>query len=535
MNFDYLYQPYASNRYCLFAQNGMVATGSALASQAGLEMLKKGGNAIDAAIATAAALTVVEPTANGLGSDAFSLFYTNGKLHGMNASGYSPKNISLQAVKEKTTDGKMPKYGWPAVMVPGAVKGWVELSRNYGKLSLKEVLQPAISYAENGYPLSGVLALMWNRAINRYQQLFQEDQAYQEWFKTFTNDRKQVHPGDIVRLPNHAKTLRLIAETDGDAFYKGEIAEQFVRQSQRDGGYFCMEDLSAYNVQWVDPISVHYHGYDVCEIPPNGQGIAALMALNILKEFQFDSRSEAYHHQIEAMKIAFADAQKYVTDPKYMKVDYHCFLDPSYGVERAKDIHSRATVPTPLDLPKSGTVYLCTADKEGNMVSFIQSNYAGFGSGIVLEGYGVSLQNRGSDFSLNENDANCLAPHKKSYHTIIPGFLMKDGKPMGPFGVMGGYMQPQGHVQLMMNLIDFHLNPQMGLDAPRWQWIEGNRVILEPAFPKADAAALERKGHQTSIASSSFSFGRGEMILRLDNGVLVGATESRTDANIACY
>ena len=537
MNYDPLFQPYASNRYCITAKNGMVATGSNLATAAGLEILRRGGNACDAAVATAAALTVVEPTANGLGSDAFALVWVKDKLYGLNGSGISPKNITLEAVKKASADGTMPKYGWTPVMVPGAVGAWAELVRRFGRLTLKEVLAPAIRYAEEGYPLSPMLAAMWERSTKIYHQRFDGKSEYDEWFRTFTDHGESYHFGEIVTLKNHAKTLRLIAETDAEAFYKGEIAEQFVRQSERDGGFFCMEDLASYKPAWVEPISVNYRGYDVFEIPPNGQGITALMALNILKEFEFRQKdcADTYHKQIEAMKLAFSDSKHYVTDPSCMEVDYHRFLLPEYGRMRAAEITDTAQIPQFCEPPKSGTVYLCTADGEGNMVSFIQSNYMGFGSGIVLEGYGVSLQNRGADFTLDPADANVLAPHKKSYHTIIPGFLAKNGKPVGPFGVMGGYMQPQGHVQTVMNMVDFNLNPQMALDAPRWQWMKDKHVMLEPCFDNAIAQQLAARGHDITIALNRTSFGRGQIIQRLDNGVLVGGTESRTDSNIACW
>ncbi len=536
ISFDPLYQPYHSNRYCVTARNGMVATGSNLAAEAGLEVLRKGGNAIDAAIATAAALTVVEPTANGLGSDSFALVWTKGKLHGLNSSGYAPKNISIEKVKEKTGEDKMPVYGWIPVMVPGAVKSWPTLVKRFGKLSLKEDLEPAIRLAEEGYPLGPMLSAMWERSTKIFHDRFDGKHEYDEWFRTFTKDGESYHFGEIVKLPNHAKTLKLIAETDGDAFYCGEIADQLVKQSQRDGGFFTKEDLAGYESQWVDPIHVNYHGYDVWEIPPNGQGITALMALNILNAFDFTDRNEeTFHKQIEAMKIAFSDGQHYVTDVRDMEVDYHRFLKEEYGTMRAKEITECAGLPTFCEPPKSGTVYLCTADGEGNMVSYIQSNYMGFGSGIVLEGYGVSLQNRGADFTLNEKDANGLKGGKKSYHTIIPGFITKNDQAVGPFGVMGGYMQPQGHVQVAMNLIDFHLNPQMALDAPRWQWMNAKNVMFEPTFDHQIIQKLGRRGHDVSIAANSTSFGRGQMILRLENGVLVGGTESRTDSNIACF
>ena len=295
--------------------------------------------------------------------------------------------------------------------------------------------------------------------------------------------------------------------------------------------------MAAHRADWVEPISVNYRGYDVCEIPPNGQGIACLMALNILKEFAFTDRDglQTVHRQLEAMKMAFADAFRYVTDPAHMEIDYHDLLQPAYGALRAAEMTDRAQVWTHRLPPKSGTVYLAAADGEGNMVSFIQSNYNGFGSGIVIPGTGIALQNRGADFSLDPAAANCLKPGKRSYHTIIPGFLMKDGKPVGPFGVMGAYMQPQGHVQVVMNAVDFHLDPQQCLNAPRWQWLRDGRVILEPGFGESLAAQLRAIGHDAALETNYSLFGRGQMIVRLDNGVLCGGTEPRCDSNIACF
>ncbi|MGN1344222.1 MAG: gamma-glutamyltransferase family protein [Traorella sp.] len=537
MKFDPLYQNYASNRYCITAKNGMVCTGNNLASAAGLEILKKGGNAVDAAIATAACLTVVEPTANGIGSDAFAIVWMKDKMYGLNSTGYAPKNISAEKVKEKSPNGKMPTHGWTPVTIPGAPKAWAELSKRFGKLTLEECLEPAIRYASEGYPLSPMLAKMFRQATHEFNEKFKDKTEFNEWFRVFTKNHESYDFGEIIRLEDHAKTLKLIGKTYADAFYSGEIAHQMVKQSNRDGGYLSLEDLQEFEVKWVDPIHVNYHGYDVWEIPPNGQGIVALMALNILKEFNYTYKDdvECYHKQFEAIKMAFADGLHYVTDPNHMKIDYHDLIRPEYGYQRSKEICDYAKQPIFNELPKSGTVYLCCADGEGNMVSYIQSNYMGFGSGIVVEGYGVALQNRGADFSLDENHYNYLLPRKKTYHTIIPGFLTKDNKAVGPFGVMGAYMQPQGHVQVVMNMIDFHMNPQMALDAPRWQWIKDKKFIVEPNFNHSIIQQLIEKGHEIEIATDRISFGRGQIIVRLDNGVLVGGCESRTDSNIACY
>ena len=538
--FDPVYQPYSSQRYPLYARGGMVNCSSPQAAAAGLEALQKGGNAMDAAVAAAAALTVVEPSANGIGSDAFALVWSakDQKLYGLNASGPAPMAASIERLLADGSDeqGKMPTYGWTPVTVPGAPKAWAELTGRFGRRTLAENVAPAVRYAREGYPCAPNLAVMWQRAYEKFRETC-TDPVFDEWYKTFTPEGRPYEAGDLIRLPNHADTLEAIGATNAAAFYTGEIAKKIDADSRRFGGYLRYEDLAAYEARWVEPIMVDYRGYQVCEIPPNGQGIVALMALNILKEFDFPEKESSltYHRQLEAMKMAFADAFHYVTDPDHMELDYHRLLDPAYGAQRAAEMGETARVYTHAIPPKSGTVYLCCADGEGNMVSFIQSNYMGFGSGVVVTGTGVSLQNRGHDFSLDEKDANALQPGKRSYHTIIPGFLLKDGKAVGPFGVMGGYMQPQGHVQVVMNYVDFHLDPQQALDAPRWQWMRDNTVTVETRFSMEMARKLQRMGHSIRPELSTPSFGRGQMIVRLDNGVLVGGTESRTDSNIACY
>ena len=538
MQYDAIDQRYHLSRYSVAGLNGMVCSSSNLASGAGLEILKKGGNAIDAAIATAAVLTVVEPVSNGLGGDAFAIVYLKDedKLYGLNASGYSPKSLSIDAVKALNYN-HMPKHGWLPVMVPGQPKAWAELSQKFGKLPLTEVLKPAINYALNGYPLSPVVAKLWQKYVLKNREEFAQSSIFNEWFRMFTKDGEPYKFGEVVKFPKLAKSLRIIGETNAKAFYEGEIAEKIVAQSKRDGGFIRMEDLRDYELEWVDPISVKYRGYDVYELPPNGQGIVTLMALNTLSNFDFAKKEDiyTYHHQFEAMKMAFEDAFKFVSDPKEMKEDYHKYLSPEYGRMKASLIKDEAYMPNDLEPARSGTVYLCTADKDGNMVSYIQSNYMDFGSGVVIEDYGIAMENRGFDFSLNPEAINALKGHKRSYHTIIPGFLCKDNKPIGPFGVMGGYMQPQGHVQVLMNYIDFHLNPQMCLDAPRWQWKKGKEFIVEPDFDKDMVKKLQNLGHIVNVAEDNLSFGRAEFITRLDSGIYVGATESRTDGSVAAY
>ena len=540
MRFDPLAQRFPSQRFPVYARNGMVNCSSPLAAAAGLEMLRRGGNAADAAVAAAAALTVAEPTANGLGSDAFALFWSakEQKLYGLNSSGPAPMLASPERILADGCDcrGAMPKHGWAPVTVPGAPKAWAELSSRFGRLSLSDTLSPAIDYADGGYPCAPNLAFLWDQAFQQYRPAFHAP-CFDAWFKTFAPHGRAPEAGELVRLPDHASTLSAIAETNAAAFYTGEIARRIDAESRKYGGYLRYDDLAAFRALWVEPISVAYRGYEVCEIPPNGQGIVALMALNILKEFSFSEKesAETCHRQIEAIKMAFADALHYVTDPSDMEIDFHRLLAPSYGAQRAAEMTDRARIWTHKVPPAGGTVYLCCADGEGNMVSYIQSNYMGFGSGIVVDGTGIALQNRGADFSLDPEAANCLKPGKRSYHTIIPGFLMKDGKAVGPFGVMGAYMQPQGHVQVLTNMIDFHMDPQQALDAPRWQWMRDGRIAVETRFDPSLARELERRGHDISVNLSTPDFGRGQVILRMDNGVLVGGTESRTDSNIACF
>lgn len=536
MNFDYLYHPYPSERQTVFAKNGMVATSQPLAAQAGLDILKKGGNAVDAAIAAAAALTVLEPTSNGIGGDAFALVWTNGNLYGLNASGPAPSALSIEAVKAKGYT-KMPVHGVTPITVPGAPAAWVQLSKRFGRLPLQEVLSPAIAYAEEGYPLTPILGKYWSLAYEKFKTTLTGSE-FEAWFTTFAPNQRSPKIGEIWRSPDHAATLREIAETSGESFYRGRLAEKISSFVEKHGGFLSKEDLASYEAEWVDPISVHYKGYDVWEIPPNGQGIVALLGLNILKGYLVAEKDNAdtYHKQIEAMKLAFTDGKAYVTDPKEMKITTEELLSEQYGEKRRAEIKDEAILPEAYEPARGGTVYLAAADGEGNMVSFIQSNYMGFGSGVVIPGTGISMQNRGHDFSLDETHPNALKPGKKTYHTIIPGFLTKDNQAVGPFGVMGGYMQPQGHLQVVMNTIDFHLHPQAALDAPRWQWIEGKKVLVEPHFPSHLAQALVRKGHQIQMTVDTGQFGRGQIIWRdPDTGVLTGGTEPRADGSIASW
>ncbi|WP_326911125.1 gamma-glutamyltransferase family protein [Sedimentibacter sp. MB31-C6] len=534
MNYNPTEFKYPSRRNVMYANRGMVATSQPLASQAGLEILKKGGNAIDAAIATAACLTVVEPTSNGLGSDAFALVWTKDKLHGLNASGYSPYDISIEKLKKRGYT-EIPKYGVIPVMVPGAPAAWVELSSKFGKLPLSEVLEPAINYARNGFTVSTTVKRFWDEAYDTYKK--EDGEEFKYWFDTFTKDGRTPRNGELWKLPYHADTLESIGKTKGESFYKGEIGDKIDAFFKKYNGYLSKKDLMDYKPEWVEPINVNYRGYDVWEIPPNGQGLVALMALNILKGFEFDKKEigDTYHKQMEAMKLAFADGIKYITDKSKMKVEVSKLLSNEYGQKRKSLITEEALSPEAGDPNCGGTVYLCTADEEGNMVSYIQSNYLGFGSGIVIPETGIALQNRGNNFSFDLNHDNCLLPHKKTYHTIIPGFLTKDGKAVGPFGVMGAFMQPQGHVQVVMNILDFDMNPQEALDAPRWMWTKDKTFEVEKGVPTYIVNDLIKRGHDIKIQTDEYPFGRGQIILRTEEGTYCGGTEHRADGHIAVW
>lgn len=551
MKFDYQSYRYPSRRETVFARNGMVCTSQPLAAQAGLDILKAGGNAIDAAVATAAALTVLEPTSNGIGGDAFALVWMeqDKALKGLNASGGAPSALTAKRVRAMGYQ-EMARRGWLPVTVPGAPSAWAELTKTHGRLSLAENLQPAIRYAREGYPVSPTVAKLWAAGFSLFDEIRAEaaqagtekDTAWlRPWFDHFAPGNRAPKPGEIWKSEEMANTLEQIASTAAKAFYQGQLADAIDRFSGQTGGFLRKSDLTEYWCEWVNPIHINYHGFDVWEIPPNGDGIIALMALNMLKNFRSDGgyegrqSPELCHRQIEAIKLAFADGHRYVTDPSRMMITEEELLSAEYGRRRAGEIGTKAQIPEAGDPRSGGTVYLCTADAEGNMVSFIQSNYHGFGSGVVVPGTGISLQNRGFSFSLDESHVNVLAPGKKAFHTIIPGFLTRDGEAVGPFGLMGAFMQPQGHVQLLMNLIDFGLNPQEALDAPRWQWIRGLEIEVEQSFPAETASQLAQMGHHVTYATDSISFGRGELILRSKDGVLCGACEPRAAGSIAAW
>jgi gamma-glutamyltranspeptidase/glutathione hydrolase len=523
--------PYPSRRMPVVAAHGVVATSEPLAAQAGLWMLRQGGSAVDAALATAIALTVIEPCSNGIGADAFALVWDGGKLHGLNGSGRSPLTHTpeLFAGQGHKT---VPAHGWLPVTVPGAPATWRDLHARFGKLPFEQLFEPAIAYAEGGFPVAPVTAGAWNGAARLYGER-NIGPEFAGWFDTFTPGGKAPRAGDIWASPGHASTLRRIAETNAEDFYQGELAGKIADFAAQTGGYITREDLAAHTGTWVEPINTAYRGYEVWEIPPNGQGIAALTALNILEGFELGRHPresvESYHLQIEAMKLGFADALKHVADPEHADVPMRGLLDKAYAAERRKLIGDRALDPVAGDPPRGGTVYLCAADSDGMMISMIQSNYAGFGSGIVVPGTGIALQNRGAGFVLEPGHLNLVAPGKRPYHTIIPSFLTQGGMAVGPFGVMGGFMQPQGHVQMVVNQVDYGLNPQASLDAPRWQWLRGREVAFEQGVANNIINGLAARGHGVEVRHTGGTFGKGQIIRRLPNGTYIAGSEPRAD------
>jgi len=517
----------------MYAKRGIVGSTHPVASEAGLRMLQQGGNAIDAAVAMAATLSCVEPSANGIGGDNFALVWYDGKLYGLNSSGQAPGALNIEALENKGFD-RMPDSGWESVTVPGAPAGWAALSSRFGRLPFTKLFEPALEAAESGIALTGDVGTAAKRAAEHYSKVLTPE-LFKGFTDTFTNRGKPYEIGDVIWLPGHARTLRSIAETCAESFYRGEISDALVEFSDKTGGYLKPDDLASFKPQWVEPISVNYRGYDVWEIPPNGQGLCALIALNILKGFEFATDSfgtmRTLHLQLEAMKLAFADAARHIADPEHMTVTVDDLLSDTYAAERRRLIRDTALEPYPGSPPSGGTVYFAAADGDGNMVSMIQSNYAGFGSGLVLPGWGVALHNRAANFSFEKEHVNALAGGKRPYHTIIPGFLTKNGLPVGVFGVMGGFMQPQGHVQVIMNTIDFKMNPQAALDAPRFCWKKGKDIDIEKYFENTAGKELLTCGHNLTFVDPVVSnpFGRGQIIWRTEAGTLYGGTEPRGD------
>ncbi len=514
--------PYPSRRMPVLARN-VVATSQPLAAQAGLRMLLKGGNAVDAALAAAITLTVVEPTSNGIGSDAFAIIWDGQTLHGLNASGRSPAAWTPERFASRDS---MPVHGWDAVTVPGAVSAWVTLSERFGVLPFSELFAPAISYARDGFIVSPVVAGRWQQAVQTYA-------AFPEFLEAFAPNGRAPKAGERFVFPEQATTLERIAETRGKAFYQGELAEKTATHSKASGGGMTMADLAAHQADWVEVIAHTYRGFTLHEIPPNGQGLTALIMLGILEHWNLQSfpvdSADSLHLQLEAMKLAFADAYRYISDPATMDINYQDLLHPEYLSQRAKCIDlKKAQYPNYGIPPESGTVYLTAADASGMMVSFIQSNYQGFGSGIVVPGTGISLQNRGYGFVLTPGHPNQVGGRKRPFHTIIPAFVTRDGQPLMSFGVMGGSMQPQGHAQMMIRLVDYGQNPQAAADAPRWRVMEHGTILMEPGFRPAVLAELQNRGHQITVSDQFWNFGGAQLIYKLENGY-VAASEPRKD------
>lgn len=535
MNFDWN-NPYPTIRSPLMARN-VVATSQALASQAGVRMLLKGGNAVDAAIAAAAALTIVEPVSNGLGSDNFAILWDGKALHGLNSSGVAPATWNPGYFRKKHGDA-FPVRGWDTVTTPGAVAGWVALSTRFGKLPFGDLLEPAIELAERGHGVGRIVSDKWGRQVP-----FLKDQP--GFAEAFMPRGRAPEPGERFVFAEAGATLRKIAATKGEAFYRGEVAEMLVAHSKANGGSMALSDLANYQPEWVTPIQKNFAGYTVHEIPPNGQGIAALMALGMLEKLDLGRLPvdgvESQHLQIEAMKLAFADTYRWVAEERFMsEVTAADLLSDGYLAERAKLIDPRrAADPAHGMPPKGGTIYLTAADESGMMISFIQSNYMGFGSGVVVPGTGVSLQNRGHGFTLDEKHPNVVAGGKRPFHTIIPGFLTKDGKPQMSFGVMGGNMQPQGHLQTLVRLLVHRQQPQAACDAPRWKVATGLSVDFESTMSPQLVDGLKALGHRSETTADSYmDYGSGQFIWKLSDDLedgYVAASDSRRDGHAAGY
>jgi gamma-glutamyltranspeptidase / glutathione hydrolase len=535
---------FKSRRSPVMGNRGMVATSQPLAVAAGLEILAEGGNAADAAVATAAALNVTEPTSTGIGGDCFALFFDakSTKISALNGSGRAPEALTLQRVREEGFSKELPPLHPYTVTVPGACAGWCDLVDKHGRLEMSQVLNPAIRLAEEGFPVSPITAYFWERGVER--QLSHSIGGLE-----LTIDGKAPKAGEKFMNPGLARTLQIVAQGGKAAFYQGNIAEAVAAAVQAAGGVLAVSDMANHQSTWEQPVSVNYRGFRVWECPPNGQGLAALLALNILEGFDINGRSplsaEWLHLEIEAMRLAFADARWYVADPEFSSIPVNALLSKSYAIERRKLInHQKATLDQSKGVPTaaSDTVYLTVIDDDGNACSFINSNYMGFGTGIVPRGYGFTLQNRGHNFELDPGHPNALAPRKRPYHTIIPSMVTrdKDGSLFASFGVMGGFMQPQGHLQVISALVDGGLDPQAALDQPRFcigDGTQGGKVMLEEGILEDTVKVLAELGHPLKIMRGleRSIFGRGQIILKdADNGVLWAGSDPRADGCAMC-
>ena len=532
-----------ASRSEVIGQNGMVATSHPLATQIGLDILKQGGTAIDAAIAANIALGLMEPTGNGIGGDLFAIVWDakTRKLYGLNASGPAPKNISIDYFNSKGLN-KIPSYGPLPVTVPGAVDGWVKLHEKFGKLSFKSLFLPTIEYANNGFPVTETIAYYLDRSKERFEN-------YPNFKEVWLKNGKMPIKGELFKNPQLANTLAIIADKGRAGFYEGQIAKTMADFIQSQGGFLSYEDLASFHSEWTPPVSSNYRGFDVWELPPNGQGIAALQILNILENYDLQKMglfsSEYIHLFTEAKKLAFADRAKYYADPNFSKIPIKELISKSYADERSKliDFNKAAATDQAGVLESGDTIYLTAADQYGNMISLIQSNYRGMGSGMMPPGLGFMLQDRGELFSLDKDHRNALVGGKRPFHTIIPAFVTKDGKPFMSFGVMGGATQPQAHAQIIINMIDFGLNLQEAGDAPRIVHSgssqptdeimqNGGTLSLESGFGKMIENELTSKGHKLKYEPGIFG---GYQAIMLKNGVYFGASETRKDGQAAGY
>ena len=525
MRLDYS-APYPSSRSPVMGRN-VVATSQPLASMAAMEMFGQGGNAVDAVVAAAMTLTVVEPTGCGIGSDGFAILWDGQELQGLNSSGRSPAAWTVDRFAGRAT---MPERGWESVTTPGAVAAWVELVSRFGKLELEQIATPAIRHARNGFMVSPIIAEQWRRGA----ALLSRQPGFEPCFMP---GGRAPRAGELFRSPAHAATLESVAQTSGKSFYLGDLAEKIVADAKCNGSALSLDDLGNHRAEWVGTLSYPYAGVPVHELPPNGQGIATLMGLGILAASGYSGDSaddpEEVHLTIEATKLAMADLYRYVGDIDMMRVSPATLLDPDYLALRGKLIDPQIAGDPGHGTPRrGGTVCLSAADESGMMISFIQSNYMGFGSGVVVPGTGVSLQNRGAGFSLAAGHPNRVGPSKKPFHTIIPGFCMAaDGQPLIAFGLMGGPMQAQGHLQLMNRIAKHGQNPQAAADAPRWRILAGRKVAVEPSMDNGLVAALERKGHDVVIeqTNDSFAFGGAQIVMRTDDSGYIAGSDGRKD------
>ncbi len=532
-----------ASRSEVIGQNGMVATSHPLATQIGLDILKQGGTAIDAAIAANIALGLMEPTGNGIGGDLFAIVWdaNEKKLHGLNASGPAPKNISIDYFVKNGLN-KIPSYGPLPVTVPGAVDGWVKLHEKFGKMDFQSLFEPTIEYAENGFPVTETIAYYLDRSKKRFEN-------YPNFRDVWLKNGKMPAKGEIFKNPQLAKTLKIIADQGRAGFYEGHVATTMADFIQSQGGFLSYEDLSSFHSEWTPPVSSNYRGYDVWELPPNGQGIAALQILNILENYNVKKMglfsAEYIHLFTEAKKLVFADRAKYYADPDFSKIPVQELISKSYAKDRAKliNLSEAAQTDQPGVLESGDTIYLTAADQYGNMISLIQSNYRGMGSGMMPPGLGFMLQDRGELFSLDKNHKNALEGGKRPFHTIIPAFVTKDGKPFMSFGVMGGATQPQAHAQIIINMIDFGLNLQEAGDAPRIVhsgssqptdevMTDGGTLSIESGFGKEIEKQLTKKGHNIKYEKGIFG---GYQAIMLEDGVYYGASETRKDGQAAGY